>query len=126
MNLISHIISPLCLLSTCMSQITSTLTPSFPPFIHLFIHSSDSLDEPVRAPLAVFTPLEDVEKDEILSLAKTEKSPEITGINQSSPSMHHACSSAFLPDNRAAQPDTDLYYGEVDDTSCLKTELDSE
>ncbi|KAF4070857.1 hypothetical protein AMELA_G00278420 [Ameiurus melas] len=80
---------------------------------------SDSSDEPVRAPLAVFSQLEDVEKDEILSLSETEKSPEITG-------MHQACSSASLPDNRTAQPDTDLYYGEVDDPSCLKTDLDSE
>lgn len=89
-------------------------------------NSSDSSDEPVRAPLAVFSQIEDVEKDEILSLSETEKSPEITGIAQSSPSMHQFCSSASLPDNRAAQPDTDLYYGEVDDPSCLKTELDSE
>ncbi|XP_053470324.1 barttin [Ictalurus furcatus] len=87
---------------------------------------SDSSDEPVRAPLAVFSQIEDVEKDEILSLSETEKSPEITGIAQSSPSMHQACSSTSLPDNRAAQPDTDLYYGEVDDPSFLKTELDSE
>ncbi|MCI4389373.1 hypothetical protein PGIGA_G00097100 [Pangasianodon gigas] len=87
---------------------------------------SDSLDEPISAPLAVFSQSEDVEKDEILSLPETEKSPEITGIPQSSPSMHQACSSTSLPDNRAAQPDTDLYYGEVDDPSYLKTELDSE
>ncbi|KAB5539766.1 hypothetical protein PHYPO_G00092940 [Pangasianodon hypophthalmus] len=87
---------------------------------------SDSSDEPISAPLAVFSQSEDVEKDEILSLAEREESPEITGIPQSSPSMHQACSSTSLPDNRAAQPDTDLYYGEVDDPSYLKTELDSE
>ncbi|KAK3542166.1 hypothetical protein QTP86_016426 [Hemibagrus guttatus] len=90
---------------------------------------SDSPDEPIRAPLAVFSHIEDVEedkKDEIPSLAETGQSPEITGIPQSSPSMQQACSSTSLPDKRAAQPDTDLYYGEVDDPSSLKTELDSE
>ncbi|GAA6094589.1 barttin [Tachysurus ichikawai] len=87
---------------------------------------SHTPDEPVRAPLAVFSQMEDVEKDEIHSLDETGQSPEITGIHQSSPSMHQACTRDSLPDNRAAQPDTDLYYGEVKDPSCLKTELDSE
>ncbi|KAI5619872.1 barttin [Silurus asotus] len=88
---------------------------------------NDSRVEPARAPLAVFGQLEDVEKDEILSQAETEKSPEIISTTlQSSPCMHQACSSASPPDSRAAQPDTDLYYGEVDEPCSLETELDSE
>lgn len=94
--------------------------------ILIFFFSSDSPDIPVRATRAVFSQLEDAEMDEILPIPETEKSPEITGIPQSSPSMHHACSSDSPPDNRAAQPDTELYYEEVDDPSSLKTELDSE
>ncbi|KAM9435506.1 barttin [Clarias gariepinus] len=63
---------------------------------------SDSLGEPVRAPLAVFSQLDDVEKDETLPLAETEKSPEVPSIPQSSPSTPQ--SSPSIPKSSPSIP----------------------
>ncbi|XP_062858238.1 barttin [Trichomycterus rosablanca] len=84
---------------------------------------SDSSTEPIKAPLADFGELEIVEKDETVLLAQTEKSPEI---RVSSPSMQWSCSNTPYPDSTDAQSETDLYYGEVEDTCKVTLDLDSE
>lgn len=73
--------------------------------------------------MADFCELEFVEKDETVLLAQTEKAPEI---RVSSPSMQWSCSNTPHPESEDTHAETDLYYGQVEDSCKVTLDLDSE
>ncbi|XP_076873149.1 barttin [Brachyhypopomus gauderio] len=84
---------------------------------------SDTLTECFRAPLAVFSD-EEEEKEAFLQAQAESKVPEPPVTTHSSPGVHRDRSLA----SRTVEPDPDpeLYYGKVDDSPYVNSELDSE
>ncbi|XP_022521781.2 barttin isoform X1 [Astyanax mexicanus] len=83
---------------------------------------------PLKAPLACLYIEDEGEDDEVFSLAQTEsKAPEPPVILHRSSSIH--CSSTPLPGSKTTKlgrSEPELYYGKVDDSCYLTSELDSE